>query len=400
LASAEELLLRVYLDHHATTPVDAGVLQAMLPFFSERFGNAASKTHEWGWEADEAVQGARERVATLIGARARDIVWTSGATESNNLAIQGVVEFYRERGDHVITSVTEHNAVLDCCRAMERAGRTRVTYLPVDGRGRIDPDDVRRAITDRTVLVSVMHANNEIGTVQPIGEIGAVARERGVLFHTDAAQSGTLLPIDVDGMNIDLLSLSAHKMYGPKGCGALFVRGRNPRARLRAILHGGGHERGMRSGTLNVPGIVGMGAACELASARRDADSAFIGALRDRLQSRLFERVTDLRLNGDPDSRLPGNLNVGIPYVEGESLMMALSGIAVSSGSACTSASLEPSHVLKAIGLAEGLAQGSIRFGVGRGNTAEEIDYVADRVGEEVSRLRAMSPEFRRLGEV
>jgi len=392
--------LRVYLDHHATTPVDADVLQAMLPYFSERFGNAASKTHEWGWEADEAVQGARERVAALIGARARDIVWTSGATESNNLAIQGVAEFYGERGDHVITAVTEHNAVLDCCRAMERAGRTRVTYLPVDGRGRIDPDDIRRAITDRTVLVSIMHANNEIGTVQPIGEIGAITRERGVLFHTDAAQSGLLLPIDVDGMNIDLLSLSAHKMYGPKGCGALFVRGRNPRTRLRAILHGGGHERGMRSGTLNVPGIVGMGAACELASARRDADTAFIGTLRDRLQNRLFERVAGLQLNGDAANRLPGNLNVGIPYVEGDSLMMALTGIAVSSGSACTSASLEPSHVLKAIGLAEGLAQGSIRFGVGRGNTAEEIDFVADRVSEEVSRLRAMSPEFRRLGEV
>jgi cysteine desulfurase len=397
---AEGLLLHVYLDHHATTPVDSGVLEVMLPYFSERFGNAASKTHQWGWDANEGVDTAREQVGALIGARAREIVWTSGATESNNLAIQGAVEFYAERGDHVVTATTEHKAVLDCCRALERAGRIRATYLPVDGLGRVDPNDVRAAITDRTVLVSIMHANNEIGTLQPIAEIGAIARERGTLFHTDAAQSAAFLPIDVETMSVDLLSLSAHKMYGPKGCGALFVRGRNPRARLRAILHGGGHERGMRSGTLNVPGIVGMGAACELAARRRVADAASIGALRDRLQSRLFERVTDLQLNGDPASRLPGNLNIGIRFIEGDSLMMALAGIAVSSGSACTSASLEPSHVLKAIGLADGLAQGSIRFGIGRGNTAEEIDYVVERVSQEVSRLRAMSPEFRRHGRV
>ena len=392
--------MRVYLDHHATTPVDANVLEEMLPYFSDRFGNAASKTHRWGWEADEAVEQARERVAALIGARGRDIVWTSGATESNNLAIQGAAEYYAERGDHIITATTEHKAVLDCCRALERAGRIRVTYLPVDGHGRVDPQAVREAITERTILITVMHANNEIGTVQPIDEIGRIARERGVLFHTDAAQSGTSLLIDVEAINIDLLSLSAHKIYGPKGCGALFVRGRNPRARLRAILHGGGHERGMRSGTLNVPGIVGMGVACELAARRRDTDVARIRGLRDRLRDQMFERITDLRLNGHPTERHPGNLNISVRYVEGESLLMALADIAVSSGSACTTASLEPSHVLKAIGLRDGMAQSSVRFGVGRGNTAEEIDYVVDRLVEEVSRLRGLSPEFRMRASV
>ncbi len=387
--------MRVYLDHHATTPVDPEVLAAMLPYFSQRFGNAASKTHNWGWEAHEAVERARDQVGTLIGARARDIVWTSGATESNNLAIQGAVAFYAERGDHVITAVTEHKAVLDCVRVLERAGRIRVTYLPVDSGGRVDPDAVRSAINDRTILISVMHANNEIGTVQPIAEIGAIARQRGVLFHTDAAQSGALLPIDVEAMNVDLLSLSAHKIYGPKGCGALFVRGRNPRARLRAMMHGGGHERGMRSGTLNVPGIVGMGVACEMAARRRESDVPAIGRLRDRLRDRLFERLTDLCLNGHPTDRLPGNLNISVRFVEGESLLMALGDVAVSSGSACTTASLEPSHVLKAIGLSDGLAQSSVRFGVGRDNTIEEIDYVVDRLCDEVPRLRAMSPEFR-----
>lgn len=387
--------MRVYLDHHATTPVDPQVLDAMLPFFRDRFGNAASKTHRWGWEADEAVERARHQVGALIGARGRDIVWTGGATESDNLAIQGVAEFYAARGDHVVTATTEHKAVLDCCRALERAGRIRVTYLPVDRHGLVSPDDVRTAITDRTILVTIMHANNEIGTVQPLGEIGRIARERGVLFHTDAAQSGAVLPIDVDAMNIDLLSLSAHKMYGPKGCGALFVRGRNPRVRLRPILHGGGHERGMRSGTLNVPGIVGLGAACELATRRRESDVAHIRALRDRLRDRLLEGIDDVRINGHPSERHPGNLNVSFRYVEGESLLMALADIAVSSGSACTTASLEPSHVLKAIGLRDGLAQSSVRFGIGRENSEVEIDYVADRVVREVARLRALSPEFR-----
>ncbi len=387
--------MRVYLDHHATTPVDPGVLEAMLPYFGERFGNAASKTHRWGWEADEAVERARAQVGSLIGAPSRDVIWTSGATESNNLAIQGAVAFYAERGDHVVTATTEHKAVLDCCKALERSGQAKVTYVKVDKHGLLDPDAVRAAITDRTVLISVMHANNEIGTVQPIAEIGSIAREHEVLFHTDAAQSSTVLPIDVEALGIDLLSLSAHKMYGPKGCGALYVRGRKPRARLRPMIHGGGHERGMRSGTLNVPGVVGMGAACELAGQRRDEDVSRIACLRDRLRDGLFERVAEMKLNGHPDHRHPGNLNVSLRYIEGESLLMALDDIALSSGSACTTATLEPSHVLKATGLRDGLAQSSIRFGVGRGNTSEEIDYVVERIAEEVQRLRAMSPQYR-----
>ena len=387
--------MRVYLDHHATTPVDPRVVEEMLPYFSEHFGNAASKTHPWGWEAAEAVEVARGRVAALIGGRGRDIVWTSGATESDNLAIQGVIEFYRERGDHIITATTEHKAVLDCCRALERAGRARVTYLPVDENGLVDPGQVGAAITDRTVLVSIMHVNNEIGTVQPIAEIGALARERGVLFHTDAVQSAGVLPIDVEAMNIDLLSLSAHKIYGPKGVGALYVRGQKPRARLRPILHGGGHERGMRSGTLNVPGIVGMGMACHLVPAQRDSDVLHAAGLRERLRTGLFEGLEELRLNGHPSKRHPGNLNVSFAFVDGESLLMSLDEVAVSSGSACTTSSLEPSHVLKALGLPDGLAQSSIRFGIGRGNTAAEIDYVVDRIGAEVPRLRALSPEFR-----
>ncbi len=392
--------MRVYLDHHATTPVDPRVLEEMLPYFSERFGNAASKTHPWGWEAAEAVEVARDRVATLIGGRCRDIVWTSGATESDNLAIQGVVEFYRDRGDHIITATTEHKAVLDCCKALERAGRARVTYLPVDEYGMVDPEAVDAAITDRTVLISIMHVNNEIGTIHPIAKIGAIARDRGVLFHTDAAQSAAVLPIDVEAMNVDLLSLSGHKIYGPKGVGALYVRGRKPRARLRPILHGGGHERGMRSGTLNVPGIVGMGMACHLVPAQRDRDVLHAAGLRERLQTGLFERLEELRLNGHPSERHPGNLNVSFAFVDGESLLMTLDEVAVSSGSACTTSSLEPSHVLKALGLPDGLAQSSIRFGIGRDNTEAEIDYVVDRIAAEVPRLRALSPEFRMRASV
>ncbi len=387
--------MRVYLDHHATTPVDEQVLQEMLPYFSERFGNAASKTHAWGWQADEAVEKARGQVADLIGARGRDIVWTGGATESNNLAIQGAVAFYGERGKHVITAATEHKAVLDCCRALQRSGQAEVTILGVDEQGRVDPQQVADAITEGTVLISIMHANNEIGTLTSIAEIGALARQHNVLFHTDAAQSAAVEPIDVEEMNVDLLSLSAHKMYGPKGCGALYVRGRKPRARLRAIVHGGGHERGMRSGTLNVAGIVGMGAACAVVAQRRAADVAHLRQLRERLHDGLFAEIDDLRLNGHPDRRHPGNLNVSFSFVEGESLLMALEDIAVSSGSACTTASLEPSHVLKALGLSDGMAQGSLRFGVGRDNTVEEIDYVVGRVCAEVRRLRALSPEYR-----
>jgi cysteine desulfurase len=385
----------VYLDHHATTPVDPEVLEAMLPYFGERFGNAASKTHPWGWEADEAVERSRHQVAALIGAQARDIVWTSGATESDNLAIQGVVDFYAERGDHVITACTEHKAVLDCCKALERAGRARVTYLRVGRDGLIDQDELRAAITERTILITIMHANNEIGTVQPIGEIGAIARRHGILFHTDAAQSSAVLPIDVEGMNVDLLSLSAHKAYGPKGVGALFVRSRRPRVRLRPMVHGGGHERGMRSGTLNVPGIVGMGAACALVERRRLEDAASISALRDRLRRGLQERLDGVQLNGHPVERHPGNLNLCLSGVDGESLLMALHDVALSSGSACTTASLEPSHVLRAIGLGDDRAQSSIRAGVGRHNTVEEIDYAVDRIAREVSRLRDLASDLR-----
>ena len=387
--------MQVYLDHHATTPVDDAVLEEMLPYFSRFYGNAASKTHAWGWDAHEAVENARVRVASLIGARPGDVIWTSGATESNNLAIQGALDFYRQRGDHIITVATEHKAVLDCCRAMERAGRATLSVLPVDEFGQVEVAAIRDAITDGTILISVMHANNEVGTLASIEEIGAVARERNILFHTDAAQSAAVLPIDVEAMNVDLLSLSAHKIYGPKGSGALFVRGRKPRARLRAIIHGGGHERGMRSGTLNVPGIVGMGAACEVAQRRRQADVEHLEILRDRLYEGLWAGLDELTLNGHPSIRHPGNLNVSFSYIEGESLLMALDNIAVSSGSACTTASLEPSHVLRAMGLPDSLAQGSLRFGVGRHNTAEEIDYVIDRVCAEVRRLRALSPEYR-----
>lgn len=387
--------MKVYLDHHATTPVDERALEAMLPYFSEHYGNAASKTHRWGWDADQAVEQARAQVGSLIGARGRDVVWTSGATESNNLAIQGAVEFYRERGNHIITATSEHKAVLDCCKALERLGRARVTCLSVDQNGLLNPDDVRAAICDDTILISVMHVNNEIGTIQPVEEIGAIAREREILFHCDAAQSAGVLEIDVEEMNIDLLSLSGHKIYGPKGVGALFVRGRKPRARLRALIHGGGHERGMRSGTLNVPGIVGIGAAAALVAEERDRDVAHLRALRDRLRDGFTARLEELRLNGHPALRHPGNLNMSFDFIEGESLLMALEDIAVSSGSACTTASLEPSHVLKAIGLRDGQAQSSVRFGVGRHNTVEEIDYVIDRVVAEVTRLRGMSPEFR-----
>jgi cysteine desulfurase len=386
---------QVYLDHHATTPVDGRVLDAMLPYFRERFGNPASRNHRWGWEAEEGVEAARAEVAELIGAKPREIVFTSGATESNNLALCGVADFYRERGDHIVTAPTEHKAVLDCCKMLERSGRARVTYVPVDRLGRVDPDDVAAALTDRTILVSVMHANNEIGTLQPLREIAALARARGALFHTDATQGVGTLALDVEDLGVDLLSLSAHKIYGPKGCGALYVRARGPRVRLNPLLHGGGHERGMRSGTLNVPGIVGMGAACAIAGLQRDVDAGRIAALRERLWQALAGELEDIQLNGHPELRLAGNLNVSFRFVEGESLLMALEGIAVSSGSACTTASLEPSHVLKALGIPDGLAQSSIRFGIGRGNTTDEIDYVADRVIAEVRRLRALSPEYR-----
>ena len=397
----------IYMDNNATTAVDPRVMDAMLPYFNEVFGNAASRSHGFGWEAEKAVDDAREQVARLIGAKSKDIIFTSGATESDNLAVRGVVEFYKEKGNHVVTQVTEHKAILDTCRALERKGLATVTYLPVDSTGRVDPEDVRKAITDKTVLVTIMFANNEIGTVQPLAEIGQITREKGVLFHTDAVQGVGTLPIDVEAMHIDLLSLTAHKIYGPKGIGALYVRSKAPRVRLSPIIDGGGHERGMRSGTLNVPGIVGLGKACELVREGLAGEARHELRLRERLREGLFSQLDEIYLNGHPTHRLPGNLNVSFAFVEGESLLMGLNGsvhpivasaslppIAVSSGSACTSATLEPSYVLKALGVGDDLAHTSIRFGVGRFNTEEEVDYVIDRVVSEVRRLRDLSPLY------
>jgi len=395
------------MDNNATTQVDPRVMDAMLPYFNEVFGNAASRSHGFGWDAEKAVDEAREQVARLIGAKSKDIIFTSGATESDNLAVRGVVEFYREKGNHVITQVTEHKAILDTCRALERKGLATVTYLPVDSTGRVDPEDVRRAITDKTVLVTIMFANNEIGTVQPLAEIGQITREKGVLFHTDAVQGVGTLPVDVEAMHIDLLSLTAHKIYGPKGIGALYVRSKAPRVRLSPIIDGGGHERGMRSGTLNVPGIVGLGKACELVREGLAGEARHELQLRERLREGLFSQLDEIYLNGHPTHRLPGNLNVSFAFVEGESLLMGLNGsvhpivasaslpaIAVSSGSACTSATLEPSYILKALGVGDDLAHTSIRFGLGRFNTEEEVDYVVDRVVSEVRRLRDLSPLY------
>ena len=385
---------RVYMDNHATTPMDQRVLDAMLPYFTEKFGNPGSRNHVFGWEAEAAVERAREQIAKLVNAKPKEIIFTSGATESDNLALKGVVEFYKEKGNHIITAPTEHKAILDTCRALERKGLAQVTYLPVDKSGLVDPGDVRAAITDKTILISIMYANNEIGTIHPIHEIGRIAKERGVLFHTDATQGVGKLPVDVEAMGIDLMSFSAHKLYGPKGCGALYVRARNPRVRLAPMLDGGGQERGMRSGTLNVPGIVGLGEACELAGTLMERENERILRLREQLRQRIMGRLDDVYLNGHAMQRLPGNLNLSFAFVEGESLLMGLKDIAVSSGSACTSATLEPSYVLKALGVGDELAHTSIRFGLGRFNTEEEVEYVADRVVQEVQRLREMSPLY------
>jgi len=387
--------LPIYMDYAATTPVDPRVLEAMLPFFTDAFGNAASRSHPFGWKAEEAVEHARERVAALLGARSeKEIVFTSGATESDNLAIKGVAHFYRSKGDHIITCKTEHKAVLDTCKRLEKQG-FRVTYLTPAADGRVDPDDVRKAIDDKTILVTLMLGNNEIGTLHPIKEIGAITRERGVLFHCDAVQGIGKVAFDVDDMNVDLASLSAHKMYGPKGVGALYVRRSKPRVRLAAEMDGGGHERGNRSGTLNVPGIVGMGMAAEIAKAEWQQEAEKTFALRERLRRYIFENLDEVTLNGaDDPHRLPGNLNVSFAFVEGEAMMMAIKDVAVSSGSACTSASLEPSYVLRALGVSEELAHSSIRFGIGRFNTEEEIDYVGKLVVEQTRRLRDMSPLY------
>ena len=381
--------LPIYFDNHATTPVDPQVVDAMLPFFTEQFGNSASK-HAFGWEAEAAVHQARKHIGNLIGAAPKEIVFTSGATESDNLAIKGVAELHRDRGDHIITCAAEHKAVLDCCKFLERQGY-RVTYLPVDAYGTVDMDRLRAAIDDKTLLISIMLANNEVGTIQPLAEIGRIAEEHGVLFHTDATQAVGKMPVDVAAWGVHLLSMTAHKLHGPKGVGALYVSARKPAARLSPTIHGGGHEGGMRSGTLNVPGIVGFGKACEIAREEMATELPHISRLRDRLETGLFSRLDELHLNGHPTERLCGNLNVAFGYVEGESLIMGLNDVAVSSGSTCTSAALEPSHVLKAMGIREDLAHGSIRFGLGRFNTEEEVDYVLDRVEEEVTRLRGLS---------
>jgi cysteine desulfurase len=382
------------MDNHATTPLDKRVFDAMLPYFTEKFGNAASRNHSFGWEAEEAVDKARNQIATLINAKSKEIVFTSGATESDNLAIKGIVEFYKDKGNHVITCVTEHKAVLDSCRMLERTGKAAVTYLPVDRYGMVDPDAVRNAITDKTVLITIMYANNEVGTIHPIREIGKIAKEKGIIFHCDAVQAAGKIPVDVERDGIDLASLSAHKIYGPKGVGALYVRSKGPRVRLTAQMDGGGHERGMRSGTLNVTGIVGLGKACELAQAEMAEENRRLLDLRSKLQAGIFEKLEDVTLNGHPTERLPGNLNLSFAYVEGESLLMGISDVAVSSGSACTSATLEPSYVIRALGVSEELAHSSIRFGLGRFNTEEEVDFVTDRVTREVNRLREMSPLY------
>ena len=385
----------IYMDNQATTPMDPRVLEAMLPYFTEKFGNAASRTHPFGWEAEEAVERAREQIARLINAKSKEVIFTSGATESDNLAIKGVVEFYKDKGNHVITCVTEHNAVLDTCKVLERAGKATVTYLPVDRYGMVDPDAVRNAITDQTVLISIMYANNEIGTIHPVREIGTIAKEKEVLFHCDATQGVGKVPVDVERDGIGLLSMSGHKVYGPKGCGALYVRSKGPRVRLTPQIDGGGHERGMRSGTLNVPGIVGFGKACELCGQELESEAARLIALRTRLYEGLTTRLEEVHLNGHPTQRLPVNLNLSFAYVEGESFLMGLNQeVALSSGSACTSATLEPSHVLKALGIGEELAHASIRFGLGRFNTEEEVDYVIERVVEVTRRLRQLSPLY------
>ncbi|HEX7360440.1 MAG TPA: IscS subfamily cysteine desulfurase [Bryobacteraceae bacterium] len=385
--------LPIYMDNHATTQVDPRVLEIMTPYFTNIFGNAASRNHSFGWEAEAAVDRARRQIATLIGATDKEIVLTSGATESNNLALKGIAEMYAERGNHIITQATEHKAVLDTCKRLEKNG-ARVTYLPVKKDGLIDLDQLRDAITPKTILISIMYANNEIGVVQPVKEISKIAKEKGVLFHSDAVQAVGKIPVNVIADGIDVMSLSGHKLYGPKGVGALYVRRRNPRVQVTAQMDGGGHERGMRSGTLNVPGVVGLGAACEIARNEMAEEAKRLRFLRDRLKDNLMRDLDEVYVNGSMEHRLPHNLNISFAYVEGESLLMGINDIAVSSGSACTSATLEPSYVLKALGAGDDLAHSSIRFGIGRFNTEEEVDYVSGKVTEVVRKLRELSPLY------
>jgi cysteine desulfurase len=391
--------LPIYLDNNATTPLDPRVLEVMMPYLTTRFGNAASRNHVFGWEAEEAVETARKQVADIIGADEKEIIFTSGATESSNIAIKGAVEMYREKGDHIITQVTEHKATLDTCKRLEREGKARVTYLPVHPDGLIDLEQLENAITDKTILVSVMFANNEVGTIQPIKEIGAICRKHGVLFHTDAVQAIGKVPVDVNSMNIDIMSISGHKLYGPKGIGALYVRRKNPRVKLAGVIDGGGHERGMRSGTLNVPGIVGLGEACKIAKAEMADETVRLTRLRDKLKDGIMSQLDHTHVNGSLEHRLPNNMNISFEFVEGEGLMMGIKDIAVSSGSACTSASLEPSYVLKALGLGDDLAHSAIRFGLGRFTTEDEIDFTIQDVVRAVNKLREMSPLYEMVKE-
>ncbi|MEJ8755852.1 IscS subfamily cysteine desulfurase [Pontibacter sp. H259] len=384
------LTFPIYLDNNATTPLDPRVLDAMMPYFTGKFGNAASRNHAFGWHAEEAVDYAREQIASLINCSPKEIIFTSGATEADNLAIKGVFEMYATKGNHIITATTEHKAVLDTCKHIEKIGG-KVTYLKVDDKGLIDLKDLEEAITDKTILISIMYANNEVGVIQPIKEISAIAKKHGILFFTDATQAVGKIPVDVEADGIDLMAFSGHKMYGPKGVGALYVRRKNPRVKVTAQMDGGGHERGMRSGTLNVPGIVGLGKACELAKQEMEADTARISAMRDRLEKELLT-IEESYVNGSVEHRLPHVSNISFKYVEGEGLMMGVKDIAVSSGSACTSASLEPSYVLKALGLSDDLAHSSLRFGFSRFTTDEEVDYAIDHVKEAVAKLRDMSP--------
>jgi cysteine desulfurase len=380
----------IYLDYQATTPLDPRVLEAMMPYFTYKFGNPGSRSHSYGWEAEEGVEKARGQVAKLIGADEKEVIFTSGATESNNLAIKGVAEFYKDRRNHIVTTVTEHKCVLDTCRHLEQEGFA-VTYLPVQQNGLIDLDRLREVVTDKTVVVSIMAVNNEIGVIQPLAEIGKICREKGAFFHTDAAQAAGKIPLDVEAMNIDLMSISGHKIYGPKGIGALYVR-RRPRVRLVPMIYGGGQERGFRSGTLPTPLCVGLGEAAEIAMKEMDAEATRLTKLRDRMLTGLQAKLPEIYLNGDLERRIPGNLNISFAHVEGESLMMGIKNLSVSSGSACTSASLEPSYVLRALGVEEELAHTSLRIGLGRFTTEHEVDTAVEELVRHVNKLREMSP--------
>jgi cysteine desulfurase len=390
--------LPIYMDHQTTTPIDRDVLEAMMPYLTDQFGDPSSRSHAWGWAAEEAVDRAREQVAMLIGAQAEEIFFTSGATESDNLAIKGVARAYKEQGQHIVTQQTEHRAILDSCRTLEQEGFA-ITYLPVDQHGLVDPEAVRGAITNQTIVVSIMHANNEVGTVQPLAEIGKIVKERGVLFHSDAVQTVGKIDCQVDDLQLDLLSISAHKMYGPKGVGALYVRKTRPRRiKLTPLFDGGGHERGLRSGTLNVPGIVGLGKACEVCDRTWREEGVRLARLQERFVAGIMQGLDYTYLNGHPTQRLPNNINLSFAGVDGEALIMGMTEVACSSGSACTSTTLEPSYVLKAMGLDDELVHASIRFGLGRGTTPDEVDYAVQTVVNRVKRLREMSPQYEIMG--